>query len=187
MLPYMEQDNIYRQSANGATVLNPPNVAIKTLVCPARGRQMNSTAGANSPGWNGPFTCYKMNWVSFDNRSNADVNRLNMSTITSNRGTAQTVYVGEGFLDTRDYRRNHGSNWEEVIYSGGYGGTGRGTTVIMKDDQSGQGDKWGSPHASGALFVFCDGSVRVVPFTMNGSAVFFAALRWNSTNPAQLN
>jgi prepilin-type processing-associated H-X9-DG protein len=110
-----------------------------------------------------------------------------MTIVTSNRGTSNLIYVGQGFLDTREYRRNHGSNWEEVIYSGGYGGTGRGSTIIVRDDQSGQGDKWGSPFSGGCPFVFCDGSVRFVNYNASGSAAFAATLRWNSQDPAQLN
>jgi len=196
ILPFIEQDNLFKaawngnpapQVANAGIVQNSP---VKTYICPARGRGGYSTAGANSPGWNGPFTDYKINWDSFDNSSQTNPNRLSMAIITSQRGTSNTLYVGEGFLDTREYVRNHASNWEENIYSGGYGGTGRGSTVLMKDDQSGQGDKWGGPHGGGGLFLFVDGSVRTVAYTNNGSVAgqpFYEALRWNSTSAAQLN
>jgi prepilin-type N-terminal cleavage/methylation domain-containing protein len=185
ILPFMEQDNLKRVGDAGTPVAN---ASVKTLLCPARSRVAFSTAGANSPGFNGPFTDYKINWVSFENRCASDpAGKISLAVITSQRGTAHTLYVGEGFLDTRDYQRNHGSNWEENIYSGGYGGTGRGSLTIQKDQPNGQGDKWGSPHSSGALFVFCDGSVRNVPFSMSGTATFDAALRYNSTNTLQLN
>jgi prepilin-type processing-associated H-X9-DG protein len=113
---------------------------------------------------------------------------MTMSQITAARGTSNLVYVGEGYLNPNEYRRNHSSNWEEVIYSGGYGGTGRGSLDIRKDDIAvGQGDRWGSPFAGGCPFVFCDGSVRFVAYTFSGSAAFHAALRWNSTNPTPIN
>jgi prepilin-type N-terminal cleavage/methylation domain-containing protein/prepilin-type processing-associated H-X9-DG protein len=201
LLPYIEQDNVFKPlNALVAPPAGAPNptptfaIGIKTYLCPARGRQPFSTNGVNNiggaPGINGPFTDYKQNWVSFDNRSNDNASgagRLTMSGITAARGTSNLIYVGEGFLDTRDYRRDHGSNWEEVIYTGGYGGTGRGSTVIMKDDQSGQGDKWGSPFGGGCPFVFCDGSVRFVSYSASGSAAFDSALRWNDTRALTLN
>jgi prepilin-type N-terminal cleavage/methylation domain-containing protein len=189
ILPYIEQGNVFQQAMPSPGVIGaPPAVGIKTYMCPGRGRQQFSTNGANSPGYNGPFTDYKMNWDSFDNRSNADPNRLTMSVITNLNGTSNTIYVGEGGLDPNEYRRNHGSNWEEVIYSGGYGGTGRGSTEIRKDTLGqGQTDRWGSPHTAGALFVMCDGSVRVISYSASGSNAFYYALRYNNNVPFTLN
>jgi len=215
LLPFIEQDNLKKQAESTAplplpntgtitawTMPTPPQqTAVRTYLCPSRGRSGFSTAGANSPGYNGPFTDYKMNWISFDNRGNADPNRLTMGVITTQRGLSNTLYVGEGYLNTNEYRRNHGSNWEEVIYSGGYGGTGRGGTTndgdinnsltrIIKDNiNDGQNNFWGSAHTAGALFVFGDGSVRTVPFTMNNQGVgtpFHDSLWWNSTSAVTL-
>jgi prepilin-type N-terminal cleavage/methylation domain-containing protein len=173
-LPFIEQDNMKRLADAGT----PPATPVKTYLIPARGRGGVSTAGANSPGFNGAFTDYKINWRGdgFFNMSNNDSNRRTMAQVTSGKGTSNVVYVGEGFLDKREYTRNHGSNWEEVIYSGQYGGTGRGSLVIRQDDQSGQGDKWGSPHAV-CHFVFVDGSVRGVNYRFSGSANFESAMQ----------
>jgi prepilin-type N-terminal cleavage/methylation domain-containing protein/prepilin-type processing-associated H-X9-DG protein len=185
ILPYVEQDAMYKAGLAGAPIANVP---VKTYMCPGRGRQQFSTAGANSPGFNGPFTDYKQNWISFDNRSNGDPNRLNMSTITGQKGTSNLIFVGEGYLNPNEYRRNHGSNWEEVIYSGGYGGTGRGSTEIRKDDINvGQGDRWGSPFTGGCPFAFVDGHVSFVNYSFSGSSAFYESLRWNSTSPLTLD
>jgi len=186
ILPYMEQDNVKRQGDMGT----PPAVPIKTFLCPARGRGGLSTGGANSPGFIGPFTDYKANWNSFVNVSNfTSIDwRLTLALITGGRGTSHLLFVGEGYLQPNEYMRNHGSNWEEVIYSGGYGGTGRGSTEIRKDDNNfGQGDRWGSPHVSGAQFVFCDGSVRVVSYAVSGQTVFYESMRHLSNSTLQLN
>lgn len=186
ILPFIEQDNVYTQANN--TALTPPNVPIKTYLCPARSRGGNSTAGANDPQFNGAFTDYKINWTSFDNRSNGDRNRLTLQQVTTRKGTSYVVYVGQGYLNPNEYRRDHGSNWEEVIYSGGYGGTGRGSTTISKDDINiGQGDLWGSPFAGGCPFLMLDGSVRTIPYSLSGSVAFDSALRWNSTNTTPLD
>jgi len=194
LLPQIEQDNLYKLVMPSSGVvggsMNTSNtmVGIPTYLCPTRSRQTFSTAGANSPGYNGPFTDYKMNWNSFDNRSNADPNRLTMSVVTSLNGTSNTVYVGEGGMDPNEYRRNHGSNWEEVIYSGGYGGTGRGGTTIRRDLLgSGQGDYWGSPHSSGAQFLMLDGSVRTITWAFSGTAAFSYALNYRNNVPFTLN
>jgi len=203
ILPYIESDTVYKQLTTGtkhptittallASSITPPTSGIKTYMDPGRGRQSYSTAGANNignaPGLNGPFTDYKINWVSFDNRSNLDQGRLNVSGITSQNGTTNTIYVGEGYVNPDEYRRNHGSNWEEVIYSGGYGGTGRGSTELRKDDRAvGQGDRWGSPYSSGAPFVFCDGSVRFINYSASGGNAFSYALRYNNNVPFTLD
>jgi prepilin-type N-terminal cleavage/methylation domain-containing protein/prepilin-type processing-associated H-X9-DG protein len=188
ILPYLEQDSIKRLG-DQTPPAPPANVPVKTYLCPGRSRSAFSTAGANSPGYNGPFTDYKINWVSFVNSSNFNpATKVTLASITSNRGTSNTIFVGEGSLDVNEYQRNHGSNWEEVIYSGGYGGTGRGGNGIRQDKMGiGQGDVWGGPHTAGAQFVFCDGSVRLVNYSFSGSAAFTASLNWKDMNVAMLN
>jgi len=185
LLPYIEQANAKQQGDTGT----PPAFGIKTYLCPARNRTAFSNAGANSPGFNGPFTDYKINWNSWTNNCyNEPQNKVSMSQVTSNRGTSNTLYVGEGGMDVNEYARNHGSNWEEVIYSGGYGGTGRGGSTIRKDTPGvGQGDYWGSPHTSGALFVYVDGSVRNVAYTWSNTVNFTNALDWRSSGVTNLD
>ena len=193
ILPYIEQDNLYRTitvTGTGVPTMSTTtaNVGIKTYLCPSRSRNQFSTTGANSPGYNGPFTDYKQNWNSFTNISNNNPNRLTLGQITNFKGTAHLILIGEGYLHPNDYRRTHGSNWEEVIYSGGYGGTGRGSSELRKDDMSvGQGDRWGAAHTSGAQMLFCDGSVRNVKYSLSGSTVFAQALLWNSQNANNLD
>lgn len=183
LLPFIEQDNVFRLAEDVAGV--PPVVGVKTYLCPVRSRPQFSSS-ANAPGFNGPFTDYKINGTSFQGANN-DPNRLTMATVTSANGTSNTIYVGQGFLDVREYRRTGGSNWEEVIYAGNYGGTQRDTTALIKDDTSGQGNKWGAPFPGGCPFVMLDGSVRFVNYSLNGSAVFDRARRWNNQIPFSLD
>jgi prepilin-type N-terminal cleavage/methylation domain-containing protein len=183
LMPFFEQDNVYKAAYLG-TYSNAP---IKTLLCPARNPQRKCVNGANSPGINGPFTDYKITWNSWVNESNLTGRSLLMATVTAQNGTSNTIYVGEGFLDTREYSHAYGDNWEENIYSGGYGGTGRGGLEIRRDDQSGQGDKWGAPFGSGCPFVMCDGSVRMISYAMSNTTNFQRAMLWNNTQPFTLN
>jgi prepilin-type N-terminal cleavage/methylation domain-containing protein len=195
LLPHLEQDNLFKAAWDGTSVTPLPTInqatPVKTYLCPARSRGGYSTAGANSPGYNGPFTDYKINWNNpggfYGNISNNDPNRKTMTQITSGKGTSNTLYVGEGYLQKTEYTRNHGSNWEEVIYSGDYGGTGRGSLTIIQDNATqGQGDIWGGPHST-CMFLFVDGGVRGVAYRFSGSVAFREALNALSSDPISLN
>jgi prepilin-type processing-associated H-X9-DG protein len=166
-----------------------------------RGRPGFSTDGGNPPGFNGPYTDYKINAFSFGQYSNGDNStslgnqsatfRPTMGQITSARGTSNVIYVGQGYLNPNYYRWSRSSDWEEVIYSGDYAGTGRRGFQIFKDSVSisqrqGGGD-WGSPFAGGCPFLMVDGSVRMVNYSFSDSANFQVALQWNSNSPLSLN
>jgi hypothetical protein len=198
ILPHFEQANLYTlanstgpdTNAGGAVPAAATTVGIKMYLCPSRKRNPFSTGSGNSPDQKGPYTDYKMNWNSFDNRSNAPgtPNRLTLERLVNNKGSSNLIYVGEGFLDTNMYGHTQSNNWEENIYSGGYGGTGRGGTTIQKDIAGGgQGDKWGGPHNSVTLFQMCDGAIKPVRNTLSGAGVFFDAMRWNNTNSGSLD
>ena len=187
ILPQMEQNNLYMAVVNNAPVTN---AGVKSYICPARPRPTFSTSAPSSPGVNGPFVDYKINWVSFDNRSNNTqtvTGQLTMEVVTNNKGTSNLIYAAEGYLSTNEYNKTAANNWEENIYSGGYGGTGRGSNVLMPDGPSGQGDKWGGPHTGQFLVLMTDGSVRGVKYTLNGSALWTNSMYWNNTTPSSLD
>jgi len=192
LLPYIEQAAIYKTAyANVATATKPnliiPTPSVPIYNCPARGRNAFSTTGANDPQWNGPFTDYRITWNSFPNSTNGPTGpRITLPNVSNTTGTSNSIYVGEGFMDTREYTRTHGSNWEEVIFSGGYGGTGRGSSALLQDDTSGQGDKWGGPHPQSAQFAFCDGSVRPISYRFSGNGNFVNALQYRNNGQVNL-
>jgi len=192
ILPHIEQDTLKR-----AADLNAPNAAnaagfgIKTYLCPARGRRQFSNGfdpnlSKNNPYSDGPFTDYKINGFSFGDLSNLASNRATLVDVTTKNGTTNTVYAGEGFLNTAYYTSDYGNNpWEDNIFSGGRAGTKRTSSVIMKDDGvTTQNDIWGSPHTV-CQFLFCDGGVRSLVYDLNGSPTFAASLNYLNTSPIQ--
>jgi prepilin-type N-terminal cleavage/methylation domain-containing protein len=177
ILPNIEQTPMFNQ--------RPPGVGVPIYMCPSRGRQAFSTTGGNPPGLDGPFTDYAINWISFGNDPNI---KRKLGAITNLNGTSNTIFVGEARMDTGAYGNNNSSNWMEVIYSGGYGGTGRGQNYIVQDAPGiGQGDGFGSSHEAGAQFVMCDGSVRMISYSFSGSAAFDRALRFDNNHPFSLD
>ena len=199
ILPHIEQGSLFTQVTTSVTAVpavTPPAVPLKAFLCPGRSRTPVSTAGANNiggaPGFNGPFTDYKVNDTGIGSSSNGGPARngavITMTVISNSNGTSNTVFVGEGFLNPNEYQRNHGSNWEEVIYSGGYGGTQRGGNRIVKDDRNvGQNNLWGGPHTSGALFTMYDGSVRSIRYSASGTGALQSAMDYRNTIPYNLD
>jgi prepilin-type N-terminal cleavage/methylation domain-containing protein len=222
ILPNIEQGNLFTPimaAATAANIATPPandwalptqpagtnTVGIKTYMCPSRKRSPTfSTNGANSPGWNGPFTDYKENWQTFENRTNTpqktgpptnNFRAVTLERLINTRGSTNVIVIGEGYLNLNEYGRDHGSNWEEVIYSGGYGGTGRGegcapcngTTLKRDNAVDGQTNWWGGPHTSITLFMMGDASVKSVNNNLSGSQNMLQALHWKNTGVLTLD
>jgi prepilin-type processing-associated H-X9-DG protein len=79
-------------------------------------------------------------------------------------GLATTFLAGEKAMDTRAIKAG-GWYWDEPIILGGSGGTGRkGDRLLLDSDHmlEDAADNWGSPHAEGVYFLFCDGHVRLL-------------------------
>jgi prepilin-type N-terminal cleavage/methylation domain-containing protein/prepilin-type processing-associated H-X9-DG protein len=201
ILPYIEQAPLFNLVSNGvpagtvtAGTTGPWDVGIPVYLCPSRGRLPSSNSTGSTPNIWGPFTDYCINGypgLGNGNSSFANGNpalKRPLAVITNLAGSSNLIFVGEGRMDSGAYNQGDGKGWKEVIYSGGYGGTGRGSNLLIADSPTtGQGDGWGSPHPGGAMFVFCDGHVQMVPFSMSGTTAFSAALTWNNAVPFTLN
>ncbi len=95
------------------------------------------------------------------------------------------------------YGNAYSNNWDEVIYSGGYGGTGRGSDIYSKKyhyrgrfilhdrRKENYGDNWGSPFTGSCPFVMCDGSVHLINYSYSGSTTFVAPLNYMSGLPVE--
>jgi prepilin-type N-terminal cleavage/methylation domain-containing protein/prepilin-type processing-associated H-X9-DG protein len=115
-------------------------------------------------------------WGKIDYAANAHVipNRprcLGLSDIRD--GVSHTLLVGEKAVNPLNYTTGTWY-WDEPFFLGGSGGTQRGFAGIPGDgtaivrDAADMGFSyrynWGSPHPSGAQFLFADGSVRQVAY-----------------------
>jgi prepilin-type N-terminal cleavage/methylation domain-containing protein len=180
ILPFIEQQNLFDMGQAGTYM----QIGVKPYLDPGRNHTPSATNwGGSSPGIPGAHTDYAINWVSFPNNWTY---HISMSVITEQNGTSNTVLVGEKAMDPRTYGNTYSNDWDECIYSGGYGGTGRGDNTICKDIIGDPfGNSWGSPYDGGSPFVFCDGDVRLISYTYSGSAAFTYAL--NVYNPYSFN
>jgi len=185
ILPLIEQDPVFQAQTPTSQITNVP---IKTYLDPARNHTPFSTSGGNGngnwPNQNGPHTDYAINWNSFPNQA---MGSPSVSAVSALNGTSNTIMVGEKSMDPGNYNNTSSGNWDEVIFSGGYGGTGRGGNLILQDSPGDNyGNDWGSPYAGGCPFLMCDGSVHTIGYSKSGSADFNNALYYTNKNPINL-
>ena len=100
-------------------------------------------------------------------------------------GASNTIFAGHKFVNTKHYQDINQAGREGVAINnaftfvdndeanGGSIATGRGNSGYLRDNDSTESSTgiWGGPFPSGGLFVFIDGSVRTLPYSMaNGAA-----------------
>jgi prepilin-type N-terminal cleavage/methylation domain-containing protein len=205
ILPFIEQDNIYRQidtqSVGGTQALTGspgpawPGVAIpiKTYHDPGRLHTGAATNNGNSPSNNASFTDYAINGISFQVNYTQQPsglwvpnNNLTLAVITNNNGTSNTIFVGEKSIDSNFAQQNQNSSgWDEDIYSGAYGGTTRWSSwpVLVKDGpgNGGNNNYWGGPYPGQVQFLMGDGAVRGISYSLNQTAAMDDAMRYLNT------
>lgn len=169
ILPYIDQQPMFALG-NGLST-SAPQVGVAVYLCPGRGRAPFATTGT-APG---PFSDYAMNCRISNGDGNTGPNastsinpRKTLVGITD--GSSNTVLVGHEYLQTSLYSNTSGDNWKESIWRAD-GGINRGSNVHLRDSTAGQGNNWGSPFPQGSLFCIGDGTVRMFPYTISGTAL----------------
>ena len=158
ILPTIEQQNIFTEM--------PVNVPIPIYLCPARGRAGIATTATNTgstPVPLGPYIDYCLNTISFGSTST----RVTLIQVSAGNGTSNTMLIGEKSMDLTLYSnaQSGGSIWDETIYTGAWGATGRSDPTILRDGIGiTYANNWGSPFDGGCPFTMCDGSVRLIPY-----------------------
>jgi prepilin-type N-terminal cleavage/methylation domain-containing protein len=172
LLPYLEQDAMYKQTA-GITGYNATvhNQTIKMYLCPGRGRMPFKSAG-NKPG---SVTDYAINcYLNTNGQNYTSYMNTRRKVHTIPDGSSNTILVGERALPTWHYDDNDAGNWDESIWDGGWGGTGRIYQGIVQDGRDTATDQWGSPFPGGAPFLLADGSVRTINYSTPTGVMFQA-------------
>ena len=210
IFPYIEQDAYYRQMTNGTGGAGPNvsgnatlTVPIKVFLEPGRGRPGASTSNTCNTGSCGPLTDYAIN-VNVNGGAlvgccggGGTAQKGNARTIQGIQdGTSNTILVGTKYVQKSMYSYNQGNNWDEGILGGNWGGPGRsgntgapdssGQPAYLADSTFGPSDYWGSPYVGGGMFVFGDGSVRSIPFSVNRTQ-FSYMLNPADGQPVQFN
>ncbi len=218
ILPYVEQSPMFNaeQQAVSSTGMGINFAAgVPIYLCPSRAHGSTfAYSGGNAPTVLGPYTDYK--WSVYYNSGYTPVAngptyrifgfgsnngnwglgqqfpKVTLAAITNANGSSNTIFCGEGSMDTTFASTNTSSSgWDECIFSGGYGGTGRNcipaTIVPDAPGNGGNNNYWGGPHPGVCIMAFCDGSTRPVNNTMTGSVQLTFSFNWMNQIPVNLN
>ncbi len=159
ILPFVEQTTVYQ---NRTWESQFPG-----FLCPARRSTPATRMIAEDAygryyagGWAWGKTDYVVNLEMFDNRPQCYA----MTRMVD--GFSNTILVGEKAYD-KTVQKPDNWYWDEPYFIGGSKGTSRGGLGLVPDRPGiPHKENWGSAHTAGVNFLFGDGGVRHVPFTM---------------------
>ncbi len=163
ILPYVEQQTVFQE------------VDFKTnlpgFLCPSRPRQPPVVPTRDEYGdyisgdWAWSKTDFVANLFLIPNRPTPQ----RQAAVTD--GISNTIFVGEKAFDPV-VQRNTSWFWDEPLFSGGLYGTARDGILLVHDGPGAEYQhNWGAAHAAGVNFGFADGSVRLIPFTVDWQTV----------------
>lgn len=159
ILPYLEQSQLYEKPQWDAPVAN--------FVCPSR-RAVTATPVVAEDEW-GVYETGKYSWARTDYGVNlgAFANRPYCYNINRFKdGTSNTILAGEMAYDASVQQLSW--YFDESFYIGGSKGTSRGAPGLNPDGPGiNYKDNWGSAHTSGVYFLFGDGSVRHIRYSID--------------------
>jgi prepilin-type N-terminal cleavage/methylation domain-containing protein/prepilin-type processing-associated H-X9-DG protein len=194
ILPYIEQDNLYYTISRSTVYATP----VKILYCPSRRAPARYGSSAKSDYCGNAGTQYTSTTGSTSGNGSFDgvVVRNDALPITFAQisdGTSNTLLVAEKWLHPRQWGNDGGDNeawvnagWDEdVVRIGGgtFTYTNPNTNASVTIPRTPQFDldapnpasgsiwnqQFGSSHINGMNALLCDGSVRVVPYSVDAS------------------
>jgi prepilin-type N-terminal cleavage/methylation domain-containing protein len=159
ILPFIEQDIVYqaRDWKFGQPIYN----------CRSRRTSEATTSVAQDAngayetgGWLWGRTDYAINIRAFNNRPDA------RSAAHFLDGLSNTIMIGEKAYDA--IAQSGSWYYDEGYFTGGSKGTGRDFPGLSPDGPGiNYKDNWGSPHGTAVVFLFADGTVRALNYTIN--------------------
>jgi prepilin-type N-terminal cleavage/methylation domain-containing protein len=191
ILPFMEQDNLYKGS-NAGSIDNASALArgtpVKNYFCPARGAPRVFTggswygpggsrpfaqtdyAGSQGTGNNGAIRFHQVNWSGWPAPAQGAFTpaRDMIGLAAIGDGLSQTIVIGEKRLNRAalggfqgDDNEGFTSGWDHDVI--------RGTNIApLQDANGGSGEgRFGSAHASGFNALLGDGSVRMINYSVS--------------------
>jgi prepilin-type N-terminal cleavage/methylation domain-containing protein len=154
ILPFLEQQNYF----------NSPNttISLKTLMCRGRGR--NVARSITDYSWN-LFLQYPAIAVAITTYgvTTGVNNKLTIQGISD--GSSNTILAGHKYMQISAY----GGTSETVITQGNSNDWVRGGFGYQRDGTGAAANNWGGPFPAGGLFLFGDGVVRLVPYSLGDS------------------
>ena len=139
------------------------NIIVSSFCCPGRGRPMVSTTGAWSDYCINPFL----------NDPNGVVNApdAKRSLLKMPDGASNTIFAGHGCIDPDLYSSRVAIPQSTDIFKGGDPATARRSTTNHRDTAGDASLTWGSPLRQGSYFLWCDGTVRLMSYSLTGGTV----------------
>lgn len=187
ILPYVEQMSIWRGDGTNsipAAQIQAISTPVKVFFCPTRGgvRVLPATGNWYSPGGTFPHaaTDYAGNAGTGNDGAiayNDNVtNGIPLTLINAQDGTSNTLMLAEKRMDLRyigqyqsDDNEGYTSGWDHDVIryaSQSY------PPARDSNNGSGWGElKFGSSHSAGFMAVLCDGSVRIIPYSISPAQI----------------
>jgi hypothetical protein len=167
ILPYIDQLDI--EGHQRVTDTDRPMAA---YMCPGRGRPSLCT-GAGGPG---AWTDYFINPFLNDPNGAFDVPDKKLTMIGITDGTSNTILVGHGQIDPRDYSSTDTTaGYTDIIFNGGSRSLCRSNTAVVNgrdsSDPASAAGNWGGPFPQGGLMCMGDGTVRMFPYAISGGTI----------------